>query len=122
MLARALDAITPTRPTWNGHSASTWKEHLLSINGFDLDMGWGGLDRAAGERLENAGVRGKQIRHRAVCVHLHHGRPYKDPATTRANRAIRDRIRRQRETRAPNGLRETAAIDVSVRIDPEATA
>ena len=122
MLARALDAITPTRPTWNGHSASTWKEHLLSINGFDLDMGWGGLDRAAGERLENAGVRGKQIRHRAVCVHLHHGRPYKDPATMRANRAIRDRIRRQRETRAPNGLRETEAIDVSVRIDPEATA
>jgi len=122
MLARALDAITPTRPTWNGHSASTSKEHLLRVNGFDLDMGWGGLDRAVGERLENAGVRGKQIRHRAVCVHLHHERAYEDLRTTIANRAIRDRIRRQRETRAPHGLRETEAIDVTVRIDPEATS
>lgn len=122
MLARALDAITPTRPTWNGHSASTWKGHLVSVNGFDLDMGWGGLDRAVGERLENAGVRGKQIRHRAVCVHLHHERPYKDPAATEANRDIRDRIRRHRETRAPSGLAETEAVEVDVRIDPETTA
>ena len=122
MLAHALDAITPTRPSWNGHSASTSKEHLLSVNGFDLDMGWGGLDRAVGERLENAGVRGKQIRHRAVCVHLHHERPYKDPAATKANRAIRDRIRRHRETRAPRGLQETVSLEVEVRIDPEATA
>ena len=122
MLARALDAITPTRPSWNGHSASTSKEHLLSVNGFDLDMGWGGLDRAVGERLENAGVRGKQIRYRAVCVHLHHERPYEDPEVTKANRAIRDRIRRHRETRAPSGLQETAAVEVEVRIDPEATA
>ena len=122
MLARALDAITPTRPTWNGHSASTWKERLLNVNGFDLDMGWGGLDRAVGERLENSGVRGKQIRHRAVCVHLHHERPYEDPAATRANRDIRDRIRKHRETRAPRGLAETEAVEVDVRIDPEATA
>ena len=94
----------------------------MSVNGFDLDMGWGGLDRAVGERLENAGVRGKQIRHRAVCVHLHHERPYKDPAATKANRGIRDRIRRHRETRAPSGLAETEAVEVDVRIDPEATA
>jgi glycosyltransferase involved in cell wall biosynthesis len=120
-LGRLLDAVTPTPATWNGHSASTWKEHLLRINGFDLDMGWGGLDRAAGERLENAGIRGKQVRHRAVCVHLYHGRPYKDPVVMRANREIRDRIRRDRETRAPNGLAETQAIEADVRIDPEVT-
>ena len=119
MLARVLDATTLTRPTWNGHSASTWKEHLLSVNGFDLDMGWGGLDRAVGERLENSGVSGKQVRHRAVCVHLHHERPYKDAAAMEANRAIRDRIGRHRETRAPRGLQETQALEVKVRIDPE---
>jgi len=84
-------------------------------------MGWGGLDRAAGERLENAGIRGKQIRHRAVCVHLYHGRPYKDPVVMRANREIRDRIRRDRETRAPNGLAETQGIEADVRIDPKVT-
>ena len=121
MLARVLDAITPTRPTWNGHSASTWKEHLLSVNGFDLEMGWGGLDRAVGERLEHAGVHGKQVRHRAVCVHLHHARPYKDLATMEANRAVRDRIRAHRETQAPRGLKETESVEVDARIDPEPT-
>jgi len=119
MLARVLDAITPTRPTWNGHSASTWKEHLLDVNGFDLDMGWGGLDRAVGERLDNSGVHGKQVRHRAVCVHLYHERPYEDPAAMEANRVIRDRIRRLRETRAPSGLQETEAVEVKVRVDAE---
>ena len=120
MLAHVLDTMTPTRPTWNGHSASTWKEHLLNANGFDLDMGWGGLDRALGERLENAGVRGKQVRHRAVCVHLHHERPYSDPAVIAANRAIRDRIRNSGETRTPRGLRETELVDENVRSRPEA--
>ena len=121
--ARVLDAVTPTRPTWNGHSASTWKEHLVNVNGFDLDMGWGGLDRAVGERLENAGVRGKQVRHRAVCVHLHHERPYKDPAAIAANRVIRDRIRRDRETRAPRGLLETEPVvpGPTARNDSETT-
>lgn len=119
ILARVLDAITPTRPTWNGHSVSTWKELLLSVNGFDLEMRWGGLDRAVGERLENVGVHGKQVRHRAVCVHLHHERPYKNPATMETNRVIRDRIRRHRETRAPRGLQETEPGAVDVRLDPE---
>lgn len=104
--AALLDALTPTRPTWNGHNASTWRDALCAVNGFEMEMEWGGLDRALGERLENAGVRGKQIRHRAPCLHLHHERPYVDAAKVRRNREIRDRIRRERETRARRGLAE----------------
>ena len=116
--AAFLDALTPTGATWNGHNASTWKHHLHEVNGFDLDMGWGGLDRALGERLENLGICGKQVRHRAVCVHLHHERPYRSAGVLRANKAIRERIRTDRKTRTPNGLAETGAIEAEVHIDP----
>lgn len=108
-LAAVLDAITPTRRTWNGHNSSAWKSALVAVNGFDLDMAYGGLDRALGERLMNAGVRGKQVRHRTPCLHLHHERPYADPLKWKRNHEIRDRIRRNRETRAVHGIAELAA-------------
>jgi hypothetical protein len=56
--------------------------------------------------LANAGVRGKQIRHRAVCMHLPHERPYRDPAVVRANRARLEHIRRSRRVRAERGIAE----------------
>lgn len=105
-LAAVLDRLTPTRASWNGHNASTWRDALLAVNGFDAEMGYGGLDRALGERLENAGVRGRQIRFRAPCVHLEHGRPYRDPERVRRNREIRARIRRDGETRARVGIEQ----------------
>lgn len=109
VLPRLLDAATPTRPTWNGHNASTWREALLRVNGFDLDMAYGGLDRAVGEMLHNAGVRGKQVRHRAPCLHLWHERPYADPVKWQRNRELRARIRREGITRAARGIAEVAA-------------
>ncbi len=105
-LAALLDAITPTSPTWNGHNASTWRSAIVEANGFDLDMPYGGQDRALGERLVNLGLRGKQIRHRAPCMHLDHGRPYRDQAKIEANLAIRSRIKRNREKRARLGIAE----------------
>jgi glycosyltransferase involved in cell wall biosynthesis len=107
--AAALDALTPTRATWNGHNASTWKEAVVAVNGFDMRMGYGGLDRALGELLENAGVRGKQIRYRAPCLHLHHERPYADPERWHRNRMMRERIRAERITRAGEGIAELAS-------------
>lgn len=109
--AALLDALTPTRPTWNGHNASTWREAVLAVNGFDMEMAYGGLDRALGEMLENAGFRGKQIRHRAPCLHLHHARPYADPEKVRRNRELRARIRREGVARAGRGIAELAAAD-----------
>lgn len=110
-LARLLDLITPTRRTWNGHNSSAWKSAILEANGFDIDMGYGGLDRALGERLINAGVRGRQVRHRAPCLHLHHERPYADPVRWKRNHDIRQRIRRGRETRAVFGIAELGVDD-----------
>ena len=102
--ARLLDAITPTRASFNGHDSSAWRSDIIAVNGFDERMRYGGLDREIGERLENAGVRGKQVRHRAIVVHLDHPRGYRDTEAIRQNRAIRDETARTRRQRTPAGL------------------
>ena len=113
--AALLDRLTPTGATFNGHNASAWREDLVRVNGFDERLEWGGLDRELGERLEHAGVRGRQIRHRALVVHLDHGRGYKRPEAIARNRAIRDEVAARRLTRAPVGLdRHLAAPLVTI--------
>ena len=102
--AGMLDLLTPTTPTWNGHNTSMWRDDLFRVNGFDERMEWGGLDRELGERLENDGIRGKQIRHRAIVVHLDHPRGYKKHDAMARNREIRDETAQQRLTRTPAGL------------------
>jgi len=111
---RALDLLTPTRRSWNGHNASTWRDLVLAANGFDADLGYGGLDRAFGELLRNAGIAGRQVRHRAVCVHLDHPRPYVDPARWRRNHEIRARIRHDGVTRSRLGIDELPSTESPV--------
>jgi hypothetical protein len=103
-VAATLDALTPTGATFNGHNASVFTDDLVAVNGFDERLQWGGLDREIGERLENAGVTGRQFRHRALVVHLDHPRGYKNAAGIAANRAIRDEVAAKKLTRASKGL------------------
>lgn len=114
-LAALFDRITPTAAHFHGNNASTWRDAILRVNGFEGKMGYGGLDRALGYRLENAGVRGMQIRHRAVALHLHHDRPYRHPEVVSANRAILDAITRERLVRAEQGIAELA-LDPTLRV------
>ncbi len=103
-MAAILDRLTPTGATFNGHNASVWRDDLVRVNGFDERLEYGGLDRELGERLENAGVRGMQIRHRALVVHLDHPRGYRREEALKRNRAIRDEVAAKKLTRAPQGL------------------
>jgi len=105
--ARLFDRFTPTRPSWNGHNASGWRTDIVRANGFDERMRYGGEDRELGERLENGGVRGVQIRHRAICLHLWHERGYVREEHLRENRRIRDETQRSRRTSTPFGLEQT---------------
>jgi glycosyltransferase involved in cell wall biosynthesis len=107
-LGRVLDAITPTRPTFNGGNASAWRADLLKTGGFDERMGHGGLDRELGERLENAGIRGRQVRHRCVCVHLDHGRAYANAAHRQVNKRIRRQTRQSQATTTAHGIPRAA--------------
>lgn len=87
--AKFLNAVTPTKATWNGHNASGWKADLVFINGFNQEMQYGGQDRELGERLFNKGLKSKQIRYSAIVVHLDHARGYVNEATWKKNYAIR---------------------------------
>lgn len=107
-LGAVLDGITPTKATWNGHNASAWREDLWEVNGFDERMGYGGEDRELGERLVNAGLHPHQIRHRAVCVHLDHGRGYVDPQVLTWNQQHRELVRSQGATWTEYGIRKMA--------------
>lgn len=110
-----LDALTPTKATWNGMNASTWKTALVEANGFDLRLRYGSEDRELGARLENAGLRGRQIRHRAVLLHLEHDRPWRDDAVVERQRAYRREVARSGATRTDRGLAELPD-DVPTRV------
>lgn len=99
-----LDRISPATAGWNGHNASGWKADIVAANGFDERMGYGGEDRELGERLENAGISGKRIRHRVTCLHLEHRRGYVNPETRAANLAIRRETAHRRRTRTEHGI------------------
>ncbi len=87
--ANLLNTVTPTKATFDGMNVSAWKSDIMEVNGFDERMQYGGLDREIGERLMNLGVKFKQIRYSAICVHLYHDRPYKNEETISTNKAIR---------------------------------
>jgi glycosyltransferase involved in cell wall biosynthesis len=108
-LAASLDALVTARASWNGHNASGWKADVVAANGFDERMGYGGEDRELGERLENAGITGKRIRHRAIVIHLDHPRGYVRQDIIEKNKAIRAETRSQRLVRTAHGLREHAS-------------
>ena len=104
-----LNFITTTRPTWNGHNASGWKKDILAVNGFNEEMKYGGQDRELGERMENYGIRGKQIRYSAVCIHLDHKRGYKTEESIRFNKAVRAKTRSQKLKWTEYGISKSAS-------------
>ena len=103
-VATLMNRITPAGATWNGGTSSTWRQVILDAGGFDERMGYGGEDREFGERLVNAGLKGRQIRYSACLLHLDHARPYKNEEAIAANDAIRAETRRTRRTRTDYGI------------------
>jgi glycosyltransferase involved in cell wall biosynthesis len=104
LLKTLLNAITPTKATWNGMNSSTWTADIKACNGFNEDMQYGGLDRELGERLVNYGLKGKQVRYSVNCLHLDHPRAYDNPETWKKNYAIRNEVKRTGRYWANNGI------------------
>lgn len=99
-----LNAVTPTKATWNGMNSSTWTKDIKACNGFNEDMQYGGLDRELGERLYNLGLKGKQVRYSIACLHLDHPRSYDTPETWKKNYAIRNEVKKTGRYWAENGI------------------
>jgi len=92
-LANVLDVVTPTGATFNNCNSSAWKDDLIAINGYDERMQYGGPDRELGERLINYGIKTKQIRYKAICLHLDHARGYKTKESLDRNLKIRKDVK-----------------------------
>ena len=103
-LTKILNLLTPTKPTWNGHNASGWKSDLLAFDGFNEEMKYGGEDRELGERLFNLGLKSKQIRYSAICVHLDHERGYVSEEVWKKNNEIRTFTKENKIIKTPNGI------------------
>jgi glycosyltransferase involved in cell wall biosynthesis len=103
-LSKFLNFITPTNASWNGHNSSGWKKDLVEVNGFNQEMQYGGQDRELGERLFNKGLKSKQIRYSAICVHLDHKRGYVNEETWKKNFAIRENTRKNKVIKTPIGI------------------
>ncbi len=102
--SRTMNAITPAKATWNGGNASGWREDLLAAKGFDERMKYGGEDRELGERLVNAGIKGKQLRYTAITIHLDHKRPYVNQEAIESNNQIRRQTRESHAVTTEYGL------------------
>ncbi|MFS4467378.1 glycosyltransferase family 2 protein [Maribacter sp. 2210JD10-5] len=96
IISKFLNWITPTNASWNGHNSSGWKKDIMNVNGFDERMQYGGQDRELGERLFNFGIKSKQLRYSAVCVHLDHKRGYKTPESIAKNLRIRKKTKSEK--------------------------
>ena len=103
-LSKLADGITPTKATWNGCNASGWRSDILSVNGHNETMQYGGQDRELGERLINFGLQTKQFRHRATLLLLDHPRGYKTRASIERNLAIRATTRNSESTWTTHGI------------------
>jgi len=103
-LSKIFNTFTPTNASWNGHNSSGWKKDIVNVNGFDERMQYGGQDRELGERLFNFGIKSKQLRYSAVCVHLDHKRGYKTPESIAKNMEIRKETKSKKLVWAHHGI------------------
>jgi glycosyltransferase involved in cell wall biosynthesis len=111
-----LDRITTTAANFQGNNTGAWRDSLFTVNGFENTMGYGGLDKALGYRMQNAGIKGIQARYRIIAMHLEHDRPYRSEEGMQKNRDIMKGIRKSGQVRAYKGLDELDH-DPSLRID-----
>ena len=99
-----LDFITPTNASFNNCNYSAWKDDLIAINGYDERMQYGGPDRELGERLWNYGLKSKQIRHKAIVLHLDHPRGYKTKESLERNLKIRKDVKTEKRAWTDYGI------------------
>jgi glycosyltransferase involved in cell wall biosynthesis len=92
---KLLDRFTPTKATFDGMNVSCWKYDMFKVNGFDERMQYGGEDRELGERLFNSGIKAKQIRYSAICLHLDHSRGYVNDEMIKKNLVIRAKTKKE---------------------------
>lgn len=114
-----LDRLSQARPTWNGHSASCLRSDALAVNGFNEEMGYGGLDVEFGLRLNHLGLAVRRIRFSTVALHLYHERAYATLEMKQRSHSVKENTRRTRIVEAPLGVRQWIGAACQARLPPE---
>ena len=92
----------PLRRT-RGANLAFWMPDARRVNGFNEDLtGWGREDSEFVARLQNTGVRRRNLKFGAVAYHLHH--TTRSQASVAANHAVFEHVVRERITRCANGM------------------
>ena len=69
-------------------------------------MQYGGEDRELGERMFNLGIRSKQLRYSAICVHLDHPKGYVKQEMIKKNNAIRKFVNKTKSVYTSYGINQ----------------
>lgn len=100
-LAKGAKGIDKIR----GCNMSFWKSDLVAVNGYEERIvGWGCEDTELVDRLYHIGVKRKNIKGLAPCVHLYHSTSPANDTTHKVNKLIREETERLRKTKAEKGL------------------
>jgi glycosyltransferase involved in cell wall biosynthesis len=103
----------PFRRT-RGGNMGYWLADARRINGYNEDcVGWGAEDVEFAARLQNAGVRRRNLKFGGIAYHLHH--KTRPPGSEPANLELFERAVRARLIRCNNGLDKYAAEPVTRR-------
>lgn len=108
MLARLYRGPAgPLRRT-RGGNMGYWLADARRVNGYNEDcVGWGAEDTEFAARLQNAGVRRRNLKFGGVAYHLHHRTRTADSEP--ANLELCERALREKLTRCENGVDKYAA-------------
>ena len=88
-------------------NVSCFKADILAVNGFDERMQYGAEDREVGERMMHNGIKFLQVRYSAICVHLHHERPYRNEEIIQKNNLIRRETKLNKARFTKFGIKNT---------------
>ncbi|MDA7759031.1 glycosyltransferase [Amylibacter sp.] len=99
-----LDKISPIRCSWSGGNASTFREHIFFVNGFNTTLNYGGEDKEFGVRLINARIKARHLRYSAPLYHLEHDRGYINDERIKENREMIINRRFDRSHKTKNGI------------------
>ena len=99
-----LNYISPVKRTWNGGNASTWRDFLVKVNGFDESLRYGAEDIELGFRLSNFGIKGRHVRYTALLLHIDHTRDYANSEEALNNKIISKKNLNSNKIRTDNGI------------------
>ena len=104
LLGRLLDRLYLLPGVFRGGNAGAWRRDLVQINGFNEDLKWGHEDKEIGIRLQNLGLKLKQVRYSAANFHLYHSRPYADQDLRLEQNLYCRSVRKSGQFACSNGL------------------